>query len=53
MKIYCIATDCPKKPAIGALCTGLMNTDDCPKVQARKRQGWVQLLAKKDCKAET
>lgn len=36
MKIYCIETDCPKKPANYALCTGLMNINDCPKVKARK-----------------
>lgn len=38
MRIYCVETNCPKKSADYAHCTGLMDISDCPKVKARKEK---------------
>lgn len=52
MRIYCIETNCPKKPANYAHCTGLMNVNDCPKVQARKAKEEAA-AHEKDCQSDS
>jgi hypothetical protein len=51
MRIYCIATDCPKKSADYAHCTGLLDINDCPKVKAKKELE-AQKLNEKDSQSD-
>lgn len=49
MKFYCMNEDCPKKIKGYAICTALMNIDDCMKRKELKEGVNLEKDSKSDC----
>ncbi len=55
MKIYCIDDSCQKRDKGYALCTGLMDISECPKVKAKeaaKKEGVNEKDSQSDCNVQ-